>query len=66
LLGIRLSRLYTLLRAGELRSYNCGRVRRVVVASIHDYIARRLAESAASGWQTWPHNPIARRQRERA
>jgi excisionase family DNA binding protein len=64
MLGIKVSKLYLLLKAGELENYSCGRARRVVVASIHDYIARRLAESAATGWQTWQHNPISRRQRE--
>jgi excisionase family DNA binding protein len=64
LLGIKPSKLYELLRTGELENYSCGRARRVVVQSIHDYIARQLAASAASGWQTWEHNPIARRQRE--
>jgi excisionase family DNA binding protein len=66
LLSISLSRLYALLRAGELDSYAEGRARRITVPSIHAYIARRLADSAG-GWRTWPHNPQARRQRrERA
>jgi excisionase family DNA binding protein len=66
MLGIKLSKLYLLMKQGELENYSCGRARRVVVESIHNYIARRLAESAATGWQTWQHNPRSRRQRERA
>ena len=67
LLSISLSRLYALLRAGELDSYAEGRARRITVMSIHNYIERQLAESAATGWRVWPHNPQARRQRrERA
>jgi excisionase family DNA binding protein len=66
LLGIRMSRLYALMRAGELRSYNCGRARRIVMESIHNYIERQLAESAATGWRTWPHHPQSRRRREPA
>jgi excisionase family DNA binding protein len=66
MLGIRPSKLYALLRDGEVQSFQCGRARRVVVESIHDYIARRVADARSSGWTTWPHNPIARRQREDA
>jgi excisionase family DNA binding protein len=66
MLGIKVSKLYLLLKTGELENYSCGRSRRVVVASIHDYIARRLAEAAATGWQTWEHNPRSRRWREEA
>jgi hypothetical protein len=64
MLGIRPSKLYDLLRDGEVQSFQCGRARRVVVQSIVDYIERRVAEARASGWVTWPHNPIARRERE--
>jgi excisionase family DNA binding protein len=64
MLGIRPSKLYELLRDGEVESFQCGSARRVVVESIRDYIERRVAAARASGWITWPHNPIARRQRE--
>jgi excisionase family DNA binding protein len=66
LLDIRMTRVYKLMRAGELRSFQCGRSRRIVMQSIHDYVARQLAESATNGWSTWPHNPQARLRRERA
>jgi hypothetical protein len=56
--------LYALMRQGELENYSCGRARRITMASIEGYIARRLAESAATGWQTWRHNPVSRRQRQ--
>jgi len=65
LLSVSMSRLYALLRAGELDSYEEGRARRITVASIHAYIARQLAASAR-GWRTWPHNPQARRRRKGA
>ena len=48
LLSIGMSRLYRLLRAGELPSYWDGRARRIPVASIHDYVARRLADANTS------------------
>jgi hypothetical protein len=66
LLGIRPSKVYELMREGEVQSFQCGSARRVVVQSVRDYIERRVAEARASGWVTWPHNPIARRQREDA
>ena len=36
---------YQLLSNGELESYNLGRARRITVASIKAYVARRLAEA---------------------
>jgi excisionase family DNA binding protein len=66
LLGIRLTRVYKLMRAGELLSFCSGRSRRITMESIHAYIERQLAASAASGWSTWQHNPQARRQRQEA
>src|SRR5262245_65182663 len=36
---------YALLAAGELDSFRDGRARKITVASIHRYIARRLAAS---------------------
>jgi excisionase family DNA binding protein len=64
LLGIRPSKVYALMREGELDSFNIGSARRITMASINDYIERRLADARASGWMTWSHNPIARRERE--
>jgi excisionase family DNA binding protein len=40
---------YELLAAGELESYLDGRSRKITVASIHAYIARRLAAKGATG-----------------
>ncbi len=39
------TRLYELLKNKELESYVDGRSRKIIVASIHRYIAQRLAES---------------------
>jgi excisionase family DNA binding protein len=65
LLGIRMSRVYDLMRRGELCSYSCGRARRITTQSIEDYVARRVADSAAMGWRAWSHNPRARSMRRR-
>jgi excisionase family DNA binding protein len=64
LLSLSMSRVYQLMRDGELQSYEHGRARRIPAASIHAYIARRLADSAG-GWRTWPHNPQSRRQQRK-
>ena len=40
--------VYALLASGELKSYHDGRRRKIIVASIHRLIARRLASASAS------------------
>jgi hypothetical protein len=65
MLSLGMSRLYELMRAGELQSYEDGRARRITVASIHAYIARRLAD-AADGWQQITPQPPRRRGRQQA
>jgi excisionase family DNA binding protein len=37
--------VYDLIKSGELQGYREGRARRIVVASIHQYIARKVAEA---------------------
>ena len=55
------TRGYELLSAGELESFLDGRSRKIIVASIHRYIARRLeAEKTAVA------TPLRRRQRSRS
>jgi excisionase family DNA binding protein len=49
LLSVGLTRLYELLKAGELDSLHVGRSRRVTVASIHAFIERQLATSRHRG-----------------
>ena len=47
LLSVGISTVYALMRSGELDSYADGkRMRRITVASIHDYVARRIANNA--------------------
>ncbi len=43
LLACSHTRLYELMAAGELQSFTDGRSRKITVASIHHYIAKRLA-----------------------
>jgi len=56
------SRLYELMRTGELVSYRDGRARRITMASIHEHMARQLAADSADGWrQITPHPSKARK-----
>jgi excisionase family DNA binding protein len=41
-LGVCREKLYKLLNSGELESFTIGRSRKIVTASIHAYIGRRL------------------------
>jgi excisionase family DNA binding protein len=66
MLSLGVWRVYKLMKAGELASYEHGRSRRITVASIHEYIARRVATASANGWQQWPFNPARRRQERQA
>jgi excisionase family DNA binding protein len=60
MLSLSLSEVYERLRNGELASYVDGRARRVIVASIHAYMTRRLADSA-NGWRQITPQPPRRR-----
>jgi excisionase family DNA binding protein len=65
LLSVSLSRLYELLRAGELDSYADGYNRRVTMASIHGYVERRLADNGGR-WRQITAQPRRREQTSRA
>ena len=43
MLDVGHSRLYELLSQGELQSFKDGKSRKITVASIHDFVARKLA-----------------------
>ena len=47
LLSLGMTKIYRLMRAGELVSYRDGRARRITTASIHEHMARRLADDNA-------------------
>jgi excisionase family DNA binding protein len=51
-------RVYALLQAKEIESYRDGEARRIIVASVKNYIARKLAESK-SGFERsrYPRKP---------
>jgi hypothetical protein len=56
------TRLYELLKNKELESYVDGRSRKIIVASIHRYIAQRLKEAESTAASA-PVAPAARRGR---
>lgn len=58
-------RLYDLLNSGELESFREGRARLITVASIHKYIARRLAEAPGTPASMPAATPPRRRGRPR-
>jgi hypothetical protein len=61
MLGCGNTRGYELLNAGELESFLDGKARKIVVASIHKYIERKLAAAGSDGKQ----KTAARRRRGR-
>jgi excisionase family DNA binding protein len=64
LLSLGESRIYELMRTGELVSYRDGRARRITMASIHEHMARQLAADSADGWrQINPRPPQASKAR---
>jgi excisionase family DNA binding protein len=64
LLSISLTRLYELMRAGELVSYRDGRARRITTASIHQRMARQIADSAEKWHPLNPQPPQASKTRK--
>ena len=64
LLSLSTSRLYQLMRAGELPSYRDGRARRITMTAIQSYIARRVAD-AGNGWSAWRPKPQAQASKAR-
>ena len=64
MLGCSHQTLYNLMAAGELESFLVGRSRKVVIASVHRLIARRLEASRKFEAAAW--HPALHRQRRRA
>src|SRR5262245_58243845 len=64
LLSVSLTRLYELMRAGELVSYRDGRARRITTASIHQRMARQIADSAEKWHPLHPQHPQATKARK--
>ena len=44
-LGVGKTTFFSLLKTGEIKSVRIGRARRVVAASLHDYVEARLADA---------------------
>jgi excisionase family DNA binding protein len=65
LLNVGVTRLYQLLRDGELESYLDGRARRITMASIRRRVTRLLASASATGTAT-EDTPQSRRPGRKA
>jgi excisionase family DNA binding protein len=70
LLGCGRTRIYELINAGEIDSFSDGRSRKIIVASIHAYVAGRLAAdgtaSSRATPQAQPRRLINRRPAQQA
>jgi hypothetical protein len=66
MLGCSNTHGYALLNAGELESFRDGKSRKIVVKSIHDYIARRLAVAATQNAKNPMEGATAARMAKRA
>src|SRR5262245_53420527 len=64
LLSLSTTRIYELMRVGRLISYRDGRARRITMASIRAYIARRLAANAGEWHPLNPQPPQRRKVRK--
>jgi excisionase family DNA binding protein len=53
MLGCGTTRLYDLLNRGELQSYRDGKSRRIVVASLRDYVNRQIAAEKVKDKPGW-------------
>ena len=65
LLSLGMTKIYRLMRAGELVSYRDGRARRITTASIHQRMARQIADSAEK-WHPLNPQPSQRRKAREA
>src|SRR5450631_3554803 len=66
-IGCGNTRFYELLNSGEIQSYTDGRSRKVLVASLRDYVARQLTAEASKERKGWTDRATkARISRRRA
>ncbi len=66
MLGCGTTRLYDLLNRGELQSFRDGKARRIVVASLRDYVSRRLAAERYAGKPGWTDRATSARMAKRS
>jgi excisionase family DNA binding protein len=65
MLGCGTTRLYDLLNRGELESYRDGKARRIIVASLRDYVSRRLAAERCKVKPVWTDRATSARMAKR-
>jgi excisionase family DNA binding protein len=52
-IGVGMTRLYELIKAGEIESYRDGKARKIVVASLKAYVQRQIVAEAAKARIGW-------------
>ena len=65
LINCSITRLYELLNAGEISSYRDGKSRKIIVASIKDFIERRLREESGKEPRRWTERANLARVKKR-
>lgn len=65
MLGCGITRLYELLNCGELQSYRDGKSRKIVVASLRDYVKRQLVAEKDKGKPGWTNRANTARAAKR-
>jgi hypothetical protein len=63
MLRLGMSRIYRMMRSGELSSYGDSRLRRIPMTTIHENVARRLADSTGA-WRRLTVAPPTRHRRQ--
>jgi excisionase family DNA binding protein len=66
MLGCGTTRLYDLLNSGELQSYRDGKSRRIVVASLRDFVDRRIAAEKVKDKAGWTARATSMRMAKRS
>ena len=65
LIDCSITRLYELLNSGEINSYRDGKSRKIVVASIKDFIERRLRDETCKERRGWTERATLARATKR-
>jgi hypothetical protein len=62
---VGLTRIYELINAGQIASYRDGKSRKLIVASLKAYIARRLEAEATQESKGWTERATKARRRKK-
>lgn len=65
-IGCGNTRLYDLLKAGEITSYRDGKARKILVASLRDYVARQIVAEQTKQKPRWTDRATQVRRKNKA